>query len=337
MRTAIILFFIISYAACDFSSQKYYNLKANNKMDLLWDKINQNNTPLGFYSTSALAGIFFEDMKTSFDIVGDELPAGRKKLIHTVGRVAKTEFISTKDHPYTGIFEGCSNVLLRASVAKATDPSKNTAEGALANFTPGFGIKFLRDGFPSANLIAMYGVDGQNSWNFFKNDFSNHIPAATGGAVKALALKFSSGTPYVQNIGLKDLALINCKGEIRTKARYPFKLIFRPHKDLKTSHPDNYKIDYMDQLKNVKIGINIYDVYAIDQPNSTEKLIGSIKTTSNFMSSYWGDESLFFRHNLMEIDLAENKKWEKHVPRFSIFGNKGVRVLNEKKGGCPFK
>ena len=38
------------------------------------------------------------------------------------------------------------------------------------------GLKFLRDGVDSANLVAMYSVDGQESWNFFKNDFSNHIP-----------------------------------------------------------------------------------------------------------------------------------------------------------------
>ena len=44
------------------------------------------------------------------------------------------------------------------------------------NTAPGMGLKFLRDGMDSANLVAMYSVDGQDSWNFFKNDFSNHIP-----------------------------------------------------------------------------------------------------------------------------------------------------------------
>ena len=41
---------------------------------------------------------------------------------------------------------------------------------------PGMGLKFLRDGMDSANLLAMFAVEGQESWNFFKNDFSNHIP-----------------------------------------------------------------------------------------------------------------------------------------------------------------
>ena len=28
-----------------------------------------------------------------------------------------------------------------------------------------------------SNLHSLTSVDGQESWNFFKNDFSNHIPA----------------------------------------------------------------------------------------------------------------------------------------------------------------
>lgn len=47
------------------------------------------------------------------------------------------------------------------------------------HITPGIGLKFLRDGIDSANLVAMYSVAGQDSWNFFANDFSNHIPPVT--------------------------------------------------------------------------------------------------------------------------------------------------------------
>ena len=65
----------------------------------------------------------------------------------------------------------CSNkcVSPRLSLALEPDTSK-------LNTAPGMGLKFLRDGMDSANLVAMYSVDGQESWNFFKNDFSNHIP-----------------------------------------------------------------------------------------------------------------------------------------------------------------
>ena len=64
-------------------------------------------------------------------------------------------------------------VLSRLSLALEPDTEK-------LNTAPGMGLKFLRDGVDSANLVAMYSVDGQESWNFFKNDFSNHIPESGG-------------------------------------------------------------------------------------------------------------------------------------------------------------
>jgi hypothetical protein len=71
------------------------------------------------------------------------------------------------------------------------------------------GLKFLRNGVPSANLVAMYSVNGQQSWNFFANKFSNHISPASGAALGAVAKKFSSATPYIQVVGLSDFASIN--------------------------------------------------------------------------------------------------------------------------------
>ena len=68
------------------------------------------------------------------------------------------------------------------------------------------GLKFLRDGMDSASLVAMYSVDGQPSWNFFLNDFSNHIPAISSAALLPVGLKFSTVTPWIQTVGLSDWA-----------------------------------------------------------------------------------------------------------------------------------
>jgi len=54
------------------------------------------------------------------------------------------------------------------------------------------GLKFLRDNVDSANLVAMYSVDGQDTFNFFANDFKNHIPNSTSIATYTLAAHFSS-------------------------------------------------------------------------------------------------------------------------------------------------
>ena len=46
-------------------------------------------------------------------------------------------------------------------------------EPAMPNTAPGHGMKFLRDGMASANWFAMFAFDGQTSFNFFKNRWTN--------------------------------------------------------------------------------------------------------------------------------------------------------------------
>jgi len=80
--------------------------------------------------------------------------------------------------------------LIRLSVAKKPDPQEfltkaligriPVKEEAFNNFVPGFALKFLRDKIPSGNLVAMYSVNGVETWNFFDKDFpfSNHVTEA---------------------------------------------------------------------------------------------------------------------------------------------------------------
>jgi hypothetical protein len=77
--------------------------------------------------------------------------------------------------PFTGIYQQADYGLIRFSSAVAPSESK-----ALA---PGIGLKFLRDQGDSANLVAMFGVDGQpGDWNIFGNEFKNWISAPSSAA-----------------------------------------------------------------------------------------------------------------------------------------------------------
>jgi hypothetical protein len=42
---------------------------------------------------------------------------------------------------------------------------------------PGIGLKCLRDGMDSVNLVAFYDFNGNppGDYNFFSKDFSNHV------------------------------------------------------------------------------------------------------------------------------------------------------------------
>merc|ERR1712098_682542 len=184
----------------------------------------------GSFPGLELGEIFFEDMCPTMWAMGDELPTAwtgntRQKYIHSVGNVATVEFVSTGDHPYTGIFKGAQHGVIRLSMAAEPDP-------AVLNTTPGIGLKFLRDGIDSSNLVAMFGVDGQPSWNFFANDFTNHIPAAQDQALVLLADKFATATPYVQQVGLSDWGEKGQDGMPEANVVFPYMLRFEPTGDI---------------------------------------------------------------------------------------------------------
>lgn len=112
------------------------------------------------------------------------------------------------------------------------------------------GLKFLRDGMDSVNLVAMYSVDGQDSWNFFKNDFSNHIPAITSFSLKPVAAKFATVTPWIQTVGLSNWANYDQNGKAISAPVFPFSLRFHPTGKVEFS--DDYDGTYfLDHLKTI--------------------------------------------------------------------------------------
>lgn len=223
----------------------------------LWQQITSNQETYGWYNALSLAGLFTESMDPSLKFVGDTFQDGlfgpRKKLIHSVGSVAQVKFVPTANlEGYTGLFQGADHGLIRLSLAKQPDPTKTSAAQAFDNFAPGFGLKFLRDGHQSANMVAMYSVDGQASWNFFKNDFTNHIPPAIGTAQKLLAKKFQQGTPFITYVGLSDFGQFGQDGKEIKNFKFPFQLVFEPV--LRNNLPDDFKEDFQITLSKLSVG-----------------------------------------------------------------------------------
>ena len=83
----------------------------------------------------------------------------RTKYIHPVGVVSKCKFVSTGNHPFTGIFEGADHGFCRLSCGLKPSSSKP--------LTPGLSIKFLRTGVPSADLVNSHLPNREGDWNFF--------------------------------------------------------------------------------------------------------------------------------------------------------------------------
>ena len=142
-----------------FQGSEYIGLSASAKSEQIWTAVTEDTKSASWYNAVEAGTIMTESMAPTFETAGDELGKGkfpgstRGKYIHTVGVVGQVEWVNLGGHPYTGIFQGATTGFVRASLA--VKPSKKVKETA-----PGMGLKFVRDGVDSANLVAMYSVNG---------------------------------------------------------------------------------------------------------------------------------------------------------------------------------
>lgn len=138
------------------------------------------------------------------------------------------------------------------------------------------GLKILRDHMPSANLVAMYSLDGNpsNNWNFFAKDFTNHVSKSYSPAGLALALYQSHATDLLWQTGLSDWALEKTRGSLLQGSHFPFQLRFEPHKDIKNliseslgyGYSSDRYMSYVDQLSQMPANSNLFNIYAFDKP-----------------------------------------------------------------------
>ena len=317
----------------DAHGDEYIAKSASDKLDQLWEQIISDSSSGSWLH---LPGVLIEGMKETFETPGDDMPCYwdgcRNKDIHSVGVVSKVKF-ETVDSPFSGVFKGADYGLVRHSTAAPY--SKGTK-----NIKPGLGLKLLRDGVDSANLVSMFGVDGQDSWNFFKNNWSNHIPEPKSKALIPLAVKFHTATDYIQAVGLSDMAKYDQTGAEASELVFPFSLRFEPSPDLQWS--DDYTEDTLDQLCGIPSGTTVWKVYGMDAPQELggkEHLIGSLVTASETVKSFYSDDRLFIRHQLAEDDIALKPEWTDYYPKYKgALSNDEDCLLGpaESGSGCPF-
>jgi len=318
--TLLVIASSLSHGAEEVSSPEYIAKTASEKSDLIWANVMEDTTPGEWYGLLEMPHIFAEDMCETFRAPGDELPfedgiitdGTRWKLIHSVGTVGKVEWRDLGGHSYSGIFTGATNGYVRFSLAK--EPAPPALETA-----PGLGLKFLRDGIDSANLVAMYSVNGQESWNFFKNDFTTHIGPG-GLELLPLQVKFSEATNYVQYSALSNWGQYGEDGvEVTDSMLFPYMLRFKPSGEI--NFPDEYVNDWLEDLKSIPQGTTLYQVWAFDKPeelDGVETHIADLVLTSEMTTSVWGDKHLFFRHQDMAEDVALYPEWDDYLTKFGI-------------------
>lgn len=234
---------------------------------------------------------------------GDELEPGRRKLVHAFGAVARFWFVANRAaaSAYTGIFRsGAECVIGRLSVA--TKPTET-------RFVPALALKFFIDGnHPSVNLQVMNSIDGQEGYDFFERPFSNVIPPANSFATRLIAgffgraaKRFEAKDPNPGRLTVEHLAEIENDGSVAVEPTAPYQLLFRPRPEASARFKAaTIKDDFRITLADFPVGAVLYDVYALDQGETAEqgKLLGQLVLSSRILASRYGDEKLYFQHNM---------------------------------------
>jgi hypothetical protein len=224
-----------------FSEEAYQALSARDKCALVWSLVEEGEGAGPGPATLGM-GMVTSGFLTSHDFTmehfGDELRAGRRKFIHQTGLVARARFDTRgyEDHAFTGIFgAGAEHCLLRCSMAR------RTAAADEVTATPGVAVKFFRSGCHSGNVLAMYGVDGQHSWNFFRFPLRTAVEEATEFKTKLLGKAFAWSGTFPGRIALSDMAARDEAGAPpEHEIDFPFQLEFHPPADLSARFGDEF-------------------------------------------------------------------------------------------------
>ncbi|CDW91794.1 UNKNOWN [Stylonychia lemnae] len=337
MRQTALKLVICAFAVSAIAANESWELRgdayqaksAEEKHDIIWNKVTADETSQAWKGAAGLAGFVAESMAPTLDWVADSMPTGffgkREKYIHTQGVVGSVKFVPVPNNEgYTGIFQGAEYGIIRFSTGGQADETKKDASQAQGNFAPGFGLKFLRDGIVSADMVALSIT--QESWNFFKNDFSNHVGVAPG----IVGTKFRTVTQYINHIGISDMARYNEKGQDQSaQLKFPFQLLFSAPNELKSRFPDNFEKDFTDQLITIPQGSTLFNVYALADPKAEKVLIGHLELNSEITRSMFGDTMLFFEHQNGAQDIDIKPEWK------SAFNLTSQKISVKNGIACP--
>ena len=307
---------------------QYLALPRAAKQETIWHQVTADSQSGQWHS-----GRHFEvEPRAAFDEQGDEFDC-RVKTFHCVGNTAKCTWVSLGDHQYTGMFKGGDSGFIRLS-------STATPDNQTQHMSPGFGLKLLRDGIDSGNILTQYSLDGQNSLNFFENSLSNNIEPSVAPAILEGLSHFATETDFPWSMGLSDFASYTQDGVQEEQPVFPWKLRFEPATQYVNPIEDPSTFDLQETLKQLPAGQTLYRVFALDKPTQlggTESLIGEIKMDTQLVTSQWADEHMFFKHQRKDDDMRQHPEWQPFAPTLMAGMVSRIRAaVSGKVPMCPY-
>ena len=196
-----------------------------------------------------------------------------------------------------------------------TDPKKPQT-------SPGFGIKFFRDGMDAADTVTMFSFDGQPSFNYFKHRWSTHLNEPLNECSRhTIGKKLAETTDFIGAMSVMNWGKHTESGKAEPNPKWPFILEFEPFDVY--GWTDAWQADFSDQLMGIPPGTVLWKVFAYMDPlhklsGARGDLIGRVVLTSPIILSLWGDQQLFFRHQRIDDDLEVFPWWKEYLQHWSL-------------------
>ncbi|QDK46525.1 hypothetical protein DOM22_15795 [Bdellovibrio sp. ZAP7] len=313
------VFASIAYLIDDFQSdsnprfpastpENYKALSACEKQEVLWKQIQESAyKQLPDYKALGLTqiiGMGRQEVAIKGSRFDDFAPKGWTKFLHARASITKVKIVPHQNK-YSGLFQGADCGLLRLSLTSAVKSGRPVA--------PGLALKLLRDGTFSTNVSALVSLDGQDQdYNFFKYPMSNIVPIGTSIGQKLVHKIFLNASPYPEELAIRGFAELDQKGHLVTDVRSPRQVFFVPSEKLTfSSDPHDVRNDFV----TIPVNTVIYQIRAVPEkykdfnyadyaPENVKRLlqdselVADVVTTSEFVSSSFGDDGIFFRHQL---------------------------------------
>ncbi|RYZ86562.1 MAG: hypothetical protein EOP06_14280 [Proteobacteria bacterium] len=290
----------------------YQALSGCSKQEILWQKVQastyQELPDYRAFGIMQILAMSKQEVALKGSHHDDFAPEGWKKYLHGRGAIAKVKLVATSSNDggkYSGIFKGAECALLRLSLTYKTASNRAVA--------PGLAFKVLRDGTESANVSALVSLSGQdNDYNFFARPMSNIVPIGHDLGQKLVHKIFRSASRYPEELMITEMASTDSKGVKSDVVTSPRQIFFVPSGDVVAASNEH---DVRKDFLSIPSGTAVYKVYAAPasaqsfdySEYSDEKAIEFLKssdhianivTTSEFLASAFGDDGIFFRHQL---------------------------------------
>ncbi|MFT6068438.1 MAG: hypothetical protein ACJAT2_000205 [Bacteriovoracaceae bacterium] len=287
----------------------YEKLDGCKKQEFLWKEIEDSkHSKLPKFekmNVFKLVGMGFQSMTKKVEHAYDVAPDDWKKYLHRRGAVAKVKIVASPESNLTGVFQGAECALLRLSLTYKPTKKRDVA--------PGLALKVLRDKMPSANVSALYTLEGQGkNYNFFKNPLSNIVPIGSDIGLKLVHSIFKRVTDYPEQLGTKDMASFDSEGNKIASINSPKQIFFVPTEAISKKFSDK-KHDVREDFLTIDSGTVLYKIYSVDSIHKDfnyhdysigkmeeflkdSTMIGEVVMTSPFVASEFGDTKIFFKH-----------------------------------------